>query len=195
MKPRLLVAATALAFLVASASGAWAQSADTTRAATPQAGTNAPRSSDGGLGDKIYYGGSVTLSFGAATRFGVFPMLAYKLTPQASLGVEVGYEYLNYDNSGRSAHNYGGSVFGRYRLIPQLYAHAEFQMASYELFDRDGAGRRETVPFVLLGGGYAQQIGRRTWAYGEVVWDVLQDPQSPYDAGEPFITFGVGVGF
>ena len=86
-------------------------------------------------------------------------------------------------------------MFGRYRIVPQLYAHAEYQLVSYQLFDVDGASRRDTIPFFLVGGGYSQRIAPRTWAYGEVLFDILRDDQSPYDAGEPILRFGVGVGF
>jgi hypothetical protein len=34
-----------------------------------------------------------------------------------------------------------------------------------------------------------------TWAYVEVLFDVLQDNNSPYDDWEPFVSVGVGVGF
>ena len=194
MRSNLLVAFAVLSLVVAAPSVSRAQAADSTQAGTQTTPTTPP-SSNSSFKDKIYYGGSVTLSFGNATRIGVYPMIAYKVRPKLSFGVEAGYEYLNYDNSGRSAHNYGGSVFGRYRLVPQLYAHAEYQLVNYEFFDVFGASSRETVPFLLLGGGYTQKVGPRTWAYGEVLVDVLRDDQSPYDDWEPVISFGIGVGF
>jgi len=38
-------------------------------------------------------------------------------------------------------------------------------------------------------------MGERTWAYAEVLVDVLQDNNSPYEDWEPVISVGVGVGF
>jgi hypothetical protein len=154
--------------------------------------TSAPRRK---LRDRLYYGGSVIVSFGDVTRIGIYPMIAYKLTPKLSAGVEAGYEWLKYDNFDETANNYGGSVFGRYRIVPQLYAHAEYQMVNYEIFTSPTTSEREWIPFLLVGGGFAKLIGSNTWAYVEVLFDVLQDDHSPYDSNEPFVSAGVGVGF
>jgi hypothetical protein len=190
----MTVAALALAVLAAGAAAQEAQPADSTGAPAAGAPPAAPppRSS---LKDRIYYGGSVVLSFGNTTRIGVYPMIAYKLRPKLSVGAEVGYEYVNYDDFDASSHNYGGSVFGRYRLVPQLYGHAEFQAVNYEIPDLFGGSSRETVPFLLLGGGYVRPLNARTSAYVEVLVDLLQDEDSPYDDWEPILNVGVGVGF
>ncbi|HEU4929208.1 MAG TPA: hypothetical protein VFU38_05210 [Candidatus Krumholzibacteria bacterium] len=172
----------------------------TTPAATPPATaapvavppTSSPRRQ---LRDRVYFGGSVTLSFGDVTRIGVYPMIAYKFTPKLSVGTELGYEYLKYDDIDQSANNYGGSVFSRYRIIPQLYAHAEYQMVNYEIFTSPTTSDREWIPYLLFGGGLASRIGPNTWGYIEVLFDVLNDDHSPYDEGEPIISAGVGVGF
>lgn len=146
------------------------------------------------LRDRLYFGGSVVLTFGDATTIGVYPMVAYKFSPKLSLGVEVGYEYVKYDAINESGNNYGGSVFANYRFVPKLYAHAEYQMISYELFGTN-ASDREWVPFLLVGGGFASRLRGDTWTYVEVLFDVLQDDNSPYDNGEPIINIGVSVGF
>ncbi len=142
-----------------------------------------------------YYGGSLTLSFSGATRIGLFPMVGYKASPQLSLGAKVGYEYVNYSNSSFSASNYAGGVFARYRLVPQAYAHGEFQYVNFEQPVVDGGSTREWVPFLLLGGGFVQPVGGRSSAYVEVLFDVLQDSGSPYKDWQPVVNVGVGVGF
>jgi hypothetical protein len=136
----------------------------------------------------LYYGGSVTLSFAGATRIGVFPLVGYRLTPQFSLGAKVGYEYVNYNEF--NAHNYGAGAFARYRVVPQLYLHGEYQMISFDrTLDRDW------VPFLLFGGGFVQRLSPRASAYVEVVFDVLQDDGSPYDDWQPVVSVGVAAGF
>ena len=147
------------------------------------------------LRDKMYFGGSVTVSFGDVTRIGVYPMIAWKFTPKLSVGAEFGYEWLKYDDIDQSANNYGWSVFSRYRIIPQLFAHAEYQMVNYEIFTSPTTSDREWIPYLLFGGGLASRIGPNTWGYIEVLFDVLNDEHSPYDEGEPIISAGVGVGF
>ena len=141
-----------------------------------------------------YYGGSVTLSFSGATRIGVFPMVGYKVSPQASLGAKVGYEYVDYSDISFNANNYGAGVFARYRFHPRAYAHGEFQYINFEQ-PAVGGSTREWVPFLLLGGGLVQRVGGRTAAYVEVLFDVLQDSGSPYDDWQPVVSVGVGVGF
>jgi hypothetical protein len=51
------------------------------------------------------------------------------------------------------------------------------------------------VPFLFLGGGLSQQLGENSWMYVQILFDVLQDENSPYSSGEPFYSIGFGVGF
>lgn len=203
MSPRH-VASVALALgLLISATGAplaqtTAAPADSVAAVPP---TTAPpvqsaQSSKPPLRDRVYFGGSVVFSMGGeVSTIGVYPMVAYKLKPKWSVGLEAGYEHVEYDDFDQSADNYGGSLFTRYRLVPRVYAHAEYQMVNYEIFTSPTTSDREWVPFLLLGGGLSTMVGPRTWAYVEVLVDVLQDSSSPYDDWEPFVSVGVGVGF
>jgi hypothetical protein len=165
----------------------------------PPATTSTPppaSSSGSSIKDKLYYGGTVTLSFGDANTIGFFPMVGYKLTPKLSAGVEVGYEYVKYDEPiDESTSNYGAGVFGRFRLTRKIYGHAEYEAVNYEVFSGAGESDRETINFLLVGGGYIQPIAPRTSLYAEVLFDVLQDDNSPYDDWEPFFSVGVGVGF
>jgi hypothetical protein len=112
----IVVAALAVAVFAAPAS---AQEEPATRDESPS---------------KIYYGGAITLGFGSAFRIGLFPLVGVRLTPKLSVGAQAGIEYANYDGPGRETANYGGALFARYRVIPQLYLHGEGRYASYELF-------------------------------------------------------------
>ena len=164
--------------------------------------TEVSKNSNTGV-SKWYYGGS--LGFGFSSNYfsiSIQPIVAYKVTPQFSLGGKIGYTY--WSNSSveptYNSSNYGGSIFSRYRIIPQLYAHAEFAYWSYEnaYFNPLGGGyttERNWVPFLLLGGGFSQMISPNVWAYAEVLFDVINDSNSPYDEWDPFISVGVGVGF
>jgi hypothetical protein len=153
---------------------------------------------------KWYYGGNIGFSFWNDYFYlGVYPLVGYKVTPKLSLGAKIGYAYISDDRyeplPALNTSNYGGSLFARYRLIPQLYFHAEYATWSYEnainITDDGYETEREWVPYLFLGGGFSQQLGPNTWAFVEVLFDVLQDENSPYEEWEPFISFGVGVGF
>jgi len=149
----------------------------------------------------VFYGGQLGLSFGDYFRIMVAPMVGWVLDKKSSVGVKVGYEYINdkrYDPS-RTYHNYGASLFYRYRVIPQLYGHAEFAYYSYQYsVQTETLGKltteRDWVPFLLLGAGYVQPISPRTSLFIEVLFDVLQDDKSPYEKWTPWISIGVGVG-
>lgn len=124
-------------------------------------------------------------------------MVGYSITPKLSAGITGLYEYNSYDTYyGRKNYtNYGGSVFSRFRIIPQLYAHAEFSYINYEFNGLNNISYRQGVPFLFLGGGYAQRIGGNTYAYAQILFDVLQDSNSPYEDWTPFYSVGVSIGF
>ncbi len=152
--------------------------------------------------EKVYYGGGVGFNFwGDYFRISVGPMVAYKVTPKLSAGVKLMYEYINDSRytTDVTSNNYGGSIFSRFRVIPQFYIHAEFAYYSYQhsgkILNTTYDSEREWVPFLLLGGGYSQQLSRNTWVYAQALWDVIQDEKSPYSGNEPWVSVGVGVGF
>jgi hypothetical protein len=175
---------------------AFAQQTDTTAVLKTQPPPPPPKQS-APIENRVYYGGIVGLSFGDYFRISLEPYVGYKLTPKASVGGKIRYEYIEdkrYEEKLTSS-NYGGSIFTRYRLIPQIYAHGEFAYMSYKYKISERESDRSWVPFLLLGGGLVQRAGARTSLYVEVLWDVLQDDNSPYDSSTPFVSIGVGVGF
>ncbi len=156
--------------------------------------------------NRWYYGGNVGFSFWNNYFYlGVYPLVGYKVTPQLSLGAKIGYAYINDDRyepfPSLATSNYGASLFSRYRIIPQIYAHAEFAYWSYENIssfntsDNTYNTERYWIPYLLLGGGFSQNVGPNTWVFVEVLFDVINDENSPYESGDPFISFGAGVGF
>ncbi|NOX47967.1 MAG: hypothetical protein GXO89_13415 [Chlorobi bacterium] len=149
------------------------------------------------IGQKMYFGGNLGLTFGTYTRIGLYPLVGYKFNPKFSGGVKVLYEYVkdNYYTPAYESSNYGGSLFTRYRILPSMYLHAEYEMVSFELFGINGEKSREWVPFLYLGGGYSQNLGGNAWLNFQVLFDVLQDSRSPYRQWEPIFSVGVGVGF
>lgn len=153
---------------------------------------------------KWYYGGSIGFNFWNDYFYlSVQPLIGYKVTPQFSVGGRLGYSYISDDRSSFGnvkSHNYGASVFTRYRIIPKIYAHAEFVYASTErhtfnFLQQQFNSERVWVPYFLLGGGYSQQISPNVWGYVEVLFDVIQDENSIYGNWDPLVSVGVGVGF
>ncbi len=146
---------------------------------------------------RIFYGGTIGFTFGDYFRISVQPMVGYTFTPQISGGLKAAYEYIKDTRYSETltSHNFGGSVFGRYRFIPQAYAHIEFAAMSYQYKTSAYESDRQWVPFILVGGGYIQRISPSTGLFVEVLFDVLQDSKSPYEDWAPLISVGVMVGF
>ncbi|MDX2443423.1 MAG: hypothetical protein QNK30_06445 [Bacteroidales bacterium] len=145
---------------------------------------------------RVYFGGNVAFNFGSYTRIGIYPLIGFKITPKFSLGLKIGYEYVkdNRYSPSYETSNYGGSVFARYRIIPRLYVHAEYELTNYDIWD-GAESNREWVNFLLLGAGYSQPIGGNAYVNAQVLFDVLQSENSPYQPWEPIFSVGVGVGF
>ena len=156
-----------------------------------------PQSSERSAGDRIYWGGGISLAFWNYTAIRIEPLIGYWITPAFSVGGKVMYEYLRYQRFGGTvdSHSYGGSLSARYRFIEQLCGNAEYGEANYETVNVQGDESRIGYPFLMLGGGFVQRTGRRTSLFFEILYDVLQDEASPYSNGGPFISVGVAVGF
>jgi hypothetical protein len=146
---------------------------------------------------KMYFGGYVNLSIGNYTVIGIEPLVGYKLTPKFSVGGKLSYEYISdkrYKEDYKTS-NYGFSVFSRLRVTPKLYTHIEYSAMNYDLYYGIGDSNRKWVPFLFVGGGYSQPVSKNTWFTAEVLFDVLQNKNSPYKSWEPFFSLGFGVGF
>ncbi len=164
----------------------------------PKNKTEKPKQKSSFKLNKVIFGGSLGFTFGSVTSIRVNPLLGYKLTPKLTAGVTGLYEYNSYDYNGygrQNYSNYGGSLFSRFRFIPAAYLHAEFSYTNYEFSGFNNEKYRQGVPFIFLGGGFAQRVGRNTYAYGQILFDVLQDSNSPYSDWAPFYSVGVSVGF
>jgi len=156
---------------------------------------------------KWYYGGTVGFNFwGDYFYLSVSPIVGYNVSPKFSIGGKVQYSYINdsrYDPLELTSHNYGAGIFTRFRPIYQIYLHAEFDYASYENYSvytplvgqPYAESERDWVPFLLLGGGFVQHVGPNASVYVEVLFDVIQDENSPYEDWHPIISVGGGVGF
>ena len=171
-----------------------AQQPDSTAYEAPE--TPPPAKSSSGP-SKFYYGGTLGFNFGDYTRFSIAPLVGYRLSRKWSVGGKGIYEYIKDKRYAEdmTLHNYGGSLFTRFRPHPRFYLHGEYAYMSYEYLMSNLTSEREWVPFLLLGGGYVQPISKRASFFIEVLFDVLQDDNSPYGEWEPWISIGAAAGF
>ena len=144
---------------------------------------------------RIYYGGGIGLSFSSRyTVVSLQPHAGYKLSPKTSLGASLRYEYFKDSRTVPTAesHSYGAGVFSRHRFSRNVYGQAELAFTQYDWKDSRGD---YSVPYFLLGAGWAQPIAPRTWLTVDVMYDLIQDENSPYLDGSPRITTGISANF
>lgn len=147
--------------------------------------------------DKLYFGGYLNLSLGSYTMIGIEPMVGYKIIPRLSVGAKIRYDYIQDNRYAQTytSSSYGASVFTRLLVLRGLYAHVEYAGYNYEYYNAFEESNREWIPFLLVGAGYTQRVGKRSSVIVQVLFDVLQNEKSPYKSWEPFYSVGIGVGF
>lgn len=144
--------------------------------------------------DRLYYGGNFGMQFGTITLIDVSPILGLMLTDRHSVGIGITYQYFNDRRFfGGSSSTYGGRVFTRYNVLPNIFLHGEYESINFnnynaftERFERIWANA------LFLGGGYFIPFGGgRGGANVTFLYNVLHDNlRSPY--GEPYV---IRVGF
>ncbi|MBL0128781.1 MAG: hypothetical protein IPP83_15290 [Flavobacteriales bacterium] len=152
------------------------------------------------LSDRLYFGGGIGLSFGTVTAVQVDPLVGYKVDPGGKFSVGLGGSYWYYqDNRYTPPINftgYGYRTFTRYRVLEQVFLHAEFLHLNVERYSViEDRIKRIWVPHLLVGAGYVQPMGGRSSIYFQILFEVLQDPNSVYRNQGPIISGGVGIGF
>ncbi|QDH77711.1 hypothetical protein FKX85_01080 [Echinicola soli] len=134
------------------------------------------------LSERLYFGGNLGLQFGNITYVEVSPLVGVMITDRYSAGLGITYQYLKYKNFGEASNVYGGRIFNRYNVLPNLFAHAEYENLSVEAYREDDFGRivadREWVPGLFLGGGYFVPFGRRGGVNFTLLYNVLYDNQN-----------------
>jgi hypothetical protein len=151
---------------------------------------------------RLYIGGG--LGFGISsysTSLMVAPMVGYRLSPSFDIGARLNYTYYRYNDSPLkySTNNFGVATFVRYYLffLNDLYLHVEYEAlnyeqvyvnANYEVDHKD----RIWVSGLFVGGGYRQWIGNSAFVGITVLWNLLDNIDSPYN--NPIFRIGVGVG-
>ncbi len=143
--------------------------------------------------NKWFAGGMIGGGFSTYNSYlEVSPIIGYHITPAFDLGTRITYIFQSYKDIYGQTHNnhsYGGSLFARYRFLKFLMIHVEYAGLSNKWYD----GNRYWVNSLYIGGGLYQSIGGAGFATITILYDVFEDPYSPYN--NPLIRIGFGVGF
>ncbi|WP_234567891.1 hypothetical protein [Rhodohalobacter sp. 614A] len=132
---------------------------------------------------QVYTGGSVGLNFwNNRTYIDASPILGYQID---DLRIGVGGIFSYVRRSGDSRIHYGARVFSQYDLFESFFLHAEVETLNTEYYNSE----REWVLSVPVGAGYFQRISDRMYTTFTILYDLVQDENSPYE--NPIIRGGI----
>lgn len=140
------------------------------------------------LGERLFYGGNFGMSFGTITFIDVSPLVGAMITNRLSGGVGATYQYFNDRRFiGGNSSLYGGRVFGRYNVFPNVFTHVEYENLNFDLYNPNSDRfERSWVPGFLIGGGYFTPFGQRGGANITILYNLMYDiRRSPYN--EPYV--------
>lgn len=163
--------------------------------------------------DRLYTGGSFGLQFGTFTNISLSPILGYMATEKFWFGGGLIYQYQSvriFDIYGRplgrsSRQNYGAKIFAQQEVLNleqsflngRLLAHGEYEILNLQYQETNSAGQvekfRRVATTPLIGLGYRQSIGARATADLYVLYNLSNNPYSPYS--NPVFRFGFNIPF
>ncbi|MBV2247693.1 MAG: hypothetical protein KUL83_11045 [Lentimicrobium sp.] len=159
--------------------------------------------------DRLIVGGGIGLQFGDVTLIDLSPTVGYRVTDKLEAGIGITYKYFKiknyfYDYTTGIKYDlktniYGGSLYARYAIIENLFAHIEYERLLYNFTDIyfvsgnvTKSKAQATINSFFIGGGYRQRISGRSYFYIMGLWNLIEDPLSPYS--NPVLRMGVGLG-
>ena len=143
----------------------------------------------------LYFGGGLGLQFGTATLVEISPLVGYKITPKFSIGVSPTYKYYSYNYYGYGkirTNVFGGSIFSRYFIFENVFAHVEYETLAYNTREPNQTAYMQQYDSFFVGGGYNQRIGGNSAMYILVLWNLNDTQYSPYS--NPVIRVGFSFG-
>lgn len=145
------------------------------------------------LKDRLYFGGNLGLQFGTITMIDISPLVGVMITPKLSGGLGGTFQYFD-DNrlQGAQGTSYGGRVFGRYNILPNIFTQVEYESINWKTYnDFVNDFRRTWTNALFVGGGYFVPFGPRGGANFTFLYNVLHDNRNSFYA-EPYV---IRIGF
>ena len=144
--------------------------------------------------ENLFVGGGLGLGISSYEfNVGLFPEVGYSVNSWLDVGVAGNFSYSSikdpyYSNIRTKQFNYGGGIFGRAYILPFLFltAQPEYNFLTQKVKDNNsGASLAPTynasAPSVLVGIGYGQRVVGESNFYIALMFDVVQDKNSPYN--------------
>lgn len=157
---------------------------------------------------RLFFGGNFGASFGDYTMVNVSPQLGYRFSPFFAAGAGVGFQYFSVKtrdfysgeeiyrtNNGVAGLNIFGRVYPVNFLLLQVQPEINYTWGKYKYRDNSPDLKLEgkLIPSLLVGGGIAVPTGAGSLNL-TIMYDVIQDPRSPYSI-KPFFNMGYNFGF
>jgi hypothetical protein len=167
-----------------------------------------PVKKQGGFdGSRLMIGGSLGAVIGDYTNINISPMIGYRFSDYIAAGVTVNAQYgseryRNYNDITTQRNQYtifGGGVYGRVYPIPMIFVHIqpEYNMITQKvtLYGDPKSSYKSSygVASLLIGGGYSQPVSDRAAISIMMLYDIIQDRNSPYQ-NRPIFRGGVNIG-
>ncbi|MBN1159053.1 MAG: hypothetical protein JXA61_06695 [Bacteroidales bacterium] len=154
---------------------------------------------------RLVFGGDIGLSFGTITYIKLAPVVGYRITDRLTAGLGPIYIFEKYKNYNLQTSTYGGKATLSFTIIRgsggsgvlgigDIVLHAENELINVEpLYVNPNPfyydfGERLWIDNLLVGGGLSQTLGGSLGISMFILWDVTQNPYSPYN--NPVIKFG-----
>jgi len=174
------------------------------------------RTSETYYSSAVYFGGSIGMNpFQNGFTANINPILGFRVARRLHLGISAGinyqYEQIDFANVSSTAPkynyqaiNYDLSVFSRYFFFYRFFLHLEPEIIGVKqtnsiVYDPQNQSFTEDyerlyVPATLVGLGYAQPLGEQSILVLTVLYDAIQDENTPYNKW-PFLRGGFNLGF
>jgi hypothetical protein len=178
-----------LFFSLSLCSVAWSQKTEEDDYASGTQKTDVPKKKIP-FNERLLVGGNFGGYFGAVSYVQINPMVGVKMNKWWVNGVGLNYIYTG--GSGIRQHVYGASVWSRAYAFRSVFVHTEYEQLLRTASDQFGNNYRANVPVWLVGGGYQDNAGRLGLSI-LVLYDLIQDPNSPYTM--PIFRIGGLIGF
>ena len=137
--------------------------------------------------DRLYTGGNVAFNIASDRGIPIYffetsPFVGYKVDQKFSVGLGAKYIYIGSKQANFKYSVYGGNIFSRYKFTESLFAHAEFEVLRAYNLDPNSTSQnvRATVPMLFAGAGYNYSIGGAVNLQIMLLYDFIDNINSPY---------------